>query len=68
MSLSSKALAIAQNMVKLGFPLETVGSATQLDPEKVKALVKEAVFEWFGFGVSGFLINFANLHVFLMFR
>jgi len=29
---------IAQNMVKLGFPIETVISATQLDPEKVKTL------------------------------
>jgi len=29
---------IAQNMVKLGLPIETVISATQLDPEKVKTL------------------------------
>jgi len=29
---------VAQNMVKLGFPIETVISATQLDPEKVKTL------------------------------
>jgi predicted transposase YdaD len=33
-----KAFAIAQNMVKLGLPFETVVSATQLEPEKVKAL------------------------------
>jgi predicted transposase/invertase (TIGR01784 family) len=31
-------LEIAQKMVKLGLPLETVISATQLDPEKVKTL------------------------------
>ena len=36
-----KALDIAQNMINLGLPLETVISATKLDPEKVKAL-KEA--------------------------
>jgi len=29
---------IAQNMVKLGLPIETVISATQLDPEKVRTL------------------------------
>jgi len=29
---------IAQNMVKLGLPIETVISATQLDPEKIKTL------------------------------
>ena len=33
-----KALAIAQNLVNLGLPVETVISATGLDPEKVKAL------------------------------
>jgi hypothetical protein len=33
-----KAFDIAQNMVKLGLPFETVVSATQLDPEKVRAL------------------------------
>ena len=33
-----KALAIAQNMVNLGLPLETIVSATSLDPEKVKKL------------------------------
>jgi len=33
-----KAFGIAQNMVKLGLPIETVISATQLDPEKVKPL------------------------------
>jgi len=30
--------SIAQNLVKLGFPIETVITATQLDPEKIKAL------------------------------
>jgi predicted transposase/invertase (TIGR01784 family) len=35
-----KALAIAQNMIDLGLPFETIISATQLDPEKVKALYK----------------------------
>jgi hypothetical protein len=33
-----KALTIAQNLVNLGLPLETVVSATQLDIEKVKSL------------------------------
>jgi predicted transposase YdaD len=33
-----KAFSIAQNMVNLGLPLETVVSATQLEPEKVKPL------------------------------
>ena len=33
-----EALAIAQNMVNLGLPMETVVSATMLDPEKVKPL------------------------------
>jgi hypothetical protein len=37
-----KALAIARNMVNLGFPAETVVSATQLDPEKVKTLYQQA--------------------------
>jgi len=32
------AFGVAQNMVKLGLPIETVISATQLDPEKIKAL------------------------------
>jgi len=32
------AFGIAQNLVKLGLPIETVISATQLDPEKVKTL------------------------------
>jgi len=36
-----KALDIAENMVKLGLPLETVVSCTMLDPEKVKALYQE---------------------------
>ena len=35
-----KALAIAQNMVNLGLPFETVVSATQLEPEKVQKLYK----------------------------
>ena len=35
-----KALDIAENMVNLGIPLETVVAATKLDPEKVKALYK----------------------------
>ena len=33
-----EALAIAQNMVNMGLPQETIVSATNLDPEKVKAL------------------------------
>jgi len=32
------AFGVAQNMVKLGLPIETVISATELDPEKVKTL------------------------------
>ena len=36
-----EALAIAQNMVNLGFPLETVVSATMLDPEKVKTMYQD---------------------------
>jgi hypothetical protein len=35
-----KAFSIAQNMVKLGLPLETVVSATQLEPEKVRPLYR----------------------------
>jgi hypothetical protein len=35
---AEEAFSIAQNMVNLGLPLETVVSATQLEPEKVKAL------------------------------
>ena len=35
-----KALEIAENMVNLGLPMETVISATKLDPEKIKALYK----------------------------
>ena len=34
----NEALTIAQKMVNSGFPLETVVSITELDPEKVKAL------------------------------
>ena len=37
-----KAFDIAQNMVNLGFPLETIVSATMLDPEKVKELYKQS--------------------------
>ena len=33
-----KAFSIAQNLVKLGIPFETVVSATQLEPEKVRPL------------------------------
>jgi hypothetical protein len=33
-----KAFGIAQNLIKMGLPVEAVVSATQLDPEKVKAL------------------------------
>ena len=36
----SEALVIAQNMVNLDLPLETVVSATRLDPEKIKALYR----------------------------
>jgi len=36
-----KALAIVGNLVNLGLSVETVVSATQLDPEKVKALYHE---------------------------
>ncbi|MDR2701752.1 MAG: hypothetical protein LBB72_04910, partial [Spirochaetaceae bacterium] len=35
---AEEAFGIAQNMVNLGLPIETVVSATRLDPEKVKAL------------------------------
>ena len=37
----SEAIAIAKKMVCSGFPLETVVSITELDPEKVKALYTE---------------------------
>ena len=33
-----KALKIARNLVNLGYPLEDIASATQLEPEKVKGL------------------------------
>jgi len=36
------AFNIAQNLVKLGVPIETIISATQLDPEKVKTLYRQA--------------------------
>jgi predicted transposase YdaD len=35
---AQEAFDIAQNMVNLGLPIETVISATRLDPEKVKVL------------------------------
>jgi hypothetical protein len=35
---AEQAFAIAQNLVNLGLPFETVVSATRLEPEKVKAL------------------------------
>ena len=34
----NEALAIAQNMMNQGYPIDAVISATMLDPEKVKAL------------------------------
>ena len=37
-----KAISIAQNLVNLGLPPETVVSATKLDPEKVKALYQNS--------------------------
>jgi hypothetical protein len=36
-----KSLSIAQNLIKLGVPIETIISATQLDPEKVKTLYQQ---------------------------
>ena len=36
------ALAIAQNMVNLGLPLETVVSATQLKPEQVRTMYQNS--------------------------
>jgi predicted transposase YdaD len=36
-----KSFSIAQNLVKLGIPIETVISATQLDPEKVKTMYQQ---------------------------
>ena len=36
-----KALGIAENLINLGIPLETIVSATKLDPEKVKTLYQE---------------------------
>jgi predicted transposase/invertase (TIGR01784 family) len=36
-----ESFSIAQNLVKLGLPIETVISATRLDPEKVKALYQQ---------------------------
>ena len=35
---AEKALDIAQNLVNLGVPFETVVSATKLDPEKIKTM------------------------------
>ena len=37
-----KAINIAQNMINLGLPLETIISATRLESEKVKALYEQA--------------------------
>jgi predicted transposase YdaD len=37
------ALAIAQNLVNLGLPLETVVSATQLKPEQVRGMYQLSV-------------------------
>jgi predicted transposase YdaD len=37
------ALAIAQNLVNLGLPLETVVSATQLKPEQVQGMYQLSV-------------------------
>ena len=37
-----EALAIAQNMVNLGFPLDTIVAATMLDPEKVRPLFQKS--------------------------
>ena len=36
-----KSLAIAKNMVNLGYSFEAVVSATMLDPEKVKGIYTE---------------------------
>jgi len=36
-----KSFSIAQNLAKLGVPIETIISATQLDPEKVKTLYQQ---------------------------
>ena len=36
-----KSFSIAQNLVRLGLPIETVITATQLDPEKVKTLYQQ---------------------------
>ena len=36
-----RALAIAENLVNIGLPPETITAATRLDPEKVKALYKK---------------------------
>jgi hypothetical protein len=38
---AEEAFDIAQNMVNLGLPIETVISATRLDPEKVKVLYQQ---------------------------
>jgi len=38
---AKSAFNIAQNMVKIGLPIETIISATQLDPEKVKTLYQQ---------------------------
>jgi len=38
-----RAIKVAKNLINLGLPLETVASATELDPEKVKALYQNKV-------------------------
>ena len=38
-----KAIDVAKNLINLGLPPETVASATELDPEKVKALYQNKV-------------------------
>jgi len=38
---AEEAFEIAQNLVNLGLPIETVVSATRLDPEKVRALYQQ---------------------------
>ena len=43
-----KSLKIAQNFIDLGYPLEDIASATQLDLEKVKGLCREKAKEAHG--------------------
>ena len=37
-----KAIEVAKKMLSSGFPLETVASMTELDPEKIKTLCQES--------------------------